>query len=149
MSCNTINSKLTGWDKLSHQEREVFLARGSLDLIEDLYCAGDDKGLEVFCKNLKAIWDFAEARTSHLSKKISIADNLKNMMEHLQTVGIDSTFAEGIDDIAALTTDFLSDTHEDGSDGLDNEQAVENIKALMQKEQDDFEAAWNLTGKSA
>ena len=139
MSNNSTNS-VKEWDTMSLQEQEVFIARSALELINSMFDAGDSKGLDVLTKNLSSLQDFAKDRLGLLQRKENIADSLKSMLEHLNTSGIDEAFAEGIDNIASLTTDFMSITGADGSDDFDDDQAYCNIQACMQKEVERWEA---------
>ncbi len=146
MSNNSTNSNKV-WDTMSLQEQEVFISRSALEVINNMFDAGDSKGLDVLAKNLNALHKFAQDRQSLLQRKQDIAESLRSMLEHLNTSGIDDAFAEGIDNIANLTTDFMSITGADGSDDLDDDRAYCNIQALTEQEVERWEAQG--TAKSA
>lgn len=149
---NKASNALADWDNMSLQEKEVVATRLVAEVIEGLYKANDAKGLEVVSNNVQFLADWTKTRATLLSKKLEVITRMNSVLEHLNSKGIDDEFAEAIDSIASITTDFLSDEHEVNMDdltGYDREETVENIKALMQTEVDKFEAAWASEQKSA
>ena len=74
---------------------------------------------------------------------------MNSLLEHVNSKGIDEDFSENIGNLASLITDFLIDENEEDFEDLRFSYAYSNLKALMEKEQADFEAAWEAEHKSA
>ena len=138
-----------GWDTMSLQKKEIMATRSILAVTEELYEMNDTEGLKVLAQNLKSLSGWLNTRTKLLSQKLEIIGRMKSLLEHMNSKGIDEEFSENIGNIASLTTDFLVDESEEDLDDYRFSQAYSNVKAMMEKEQADFETAWEAEQKTA
>ena len=138
-----------GWDTMSLQHKEIMATRSILAVTEELYESNDAEGLNVLTQNLKSLSGWLEKRKDFLRRKLDIITRMNSLLEHVNSKGIDEDFSENIGNLASLITDFLIDENEEDFEDLRFSYAYSNLKALMEKEQADFEAAWEAEHKSA
>ena len=138
-----------GWDTMSLQHKEIMATRSILAVTEELYESSDTEGLKVLAQNLKSLSGWVEKRKDFLHRKLDIITRINSLLEHVNSKGIDDEFSENLGNIASLTTDFLVDESEEDTDNCQFSQAYCNLKALMEKEQADFEATWEAEQETA
>ena len=132
----------TFWDTLSLAERETFLSHACADLITALFDVQDEKGLEVFQKNLETLAEFAEdmqCELEMLKRRNAISQNLNSIQEDVKRSGFNQAIAERLAQLSENVNDYVAEYASPEECDKADEDAYNNIKALIAQETADAE----------